>query len=450
MNRNSVTSITQQDLINYQTKMAAIRQNTKHNNYNIKTSSNIKEHKKLKTEALEQLNTILIEIDNSHMNIDQKIKMAKEAESHINNIINNDEQKMKNNSDLVMKRLQDIRDAMQKKINSEILSPSQKAQVEKYKKKRDKQKRNAIILWIITVLLCVLTIGILYVFLSKNLAEKQEEEFTDVDYKKQKNILDGATKDSQDAMNDDLARKLLGDDTSTISSISENKSIKEFTVTTKGKTTYYKYDKITDTLMSKSSIDQRYTTIDGGKNYLAKYFAGEGGIVVSDREGIEKIVKVGEDTYTYDYNSTDIIKNNTTYKKYPDGEPFFVKSYNSDDKYWSLISLIPPVVSGVAASLVTKEILSPGGSDGNAKKLLEKDEEYQQNKADMEKQYNDILENSNDNSTDFGGIGIDEGNKYGIATQILQSKYNDMTMQSSNNGITKTDLEVNRIIENNM
>ena len=62
MNRNSVTSITQQDLINYQTKMAAIRQNTKHNNYNIKTSSNIKEHKKLKTEALEQLNTILIEI----------------------------------------------------------------------------------------------------------------------------------------------------------------------------------------------------------------------------------------------------------------------------------------------------------------------------------------------------------------------------------------------------
>ena len=435
-------NINHNDVIAYQARLAAIKQSK--NNNNIKVSKNMQEHEKLKEELLEQLKQTLLTIDSSRMSLPDKIAMANEAENCFKGIIASDTKNMEKKRILIVKKLDSIRNLMQQKLNSEILSPSQKEKIEKYKEKRAKQKRNAIILWIITILLCILTIGILCMFLTKNLAKKQEEKFTDVEYKKQKNILDSATKNNQNALNDNLAKQLLGDNTSTISTINENKGIKEFTITTNGTATYYKYDKITDTLMSKTSISQNYTTIDGGKNYLAKYFAGEGGIVVSNREGIEKIVKVGEDTYTYDYNSTDIVKNNITYKKYPNGEPFFVKSYNSDDKYWTLITLIPPLVSGVAAGLITKEIISPGGNNRKVKRMMEKDEEFQQNKTEMEEQYNNVLENS-DNIADNNDVGFEMGDRYARALKNLQKKYNSMTMQNSNNSYAITTSEIEQI-----
>ena len=54
--------------------------------------------------------------------------------------------------------------------------------------------------------------------------------------------------------------------------------------------------------MAKTDIGEAYVKIDNGDNYLANYFASEGGIVISDKDGIEKVVKVGNDTYKYDYD----------------------------------------------------------------------------------------------------------------------------------------------------
>ena len=441
-----IGSLPAQAAVAYRARLQRIKQmlQTK----NIRFSNSVEEHERLKEEVMQQMYQCLVKIDQAQMLVEQKIALGDEVEKYFYNIINNDAMQMEKKKTLIVKKIQAVQDLMRQKLNSEILSPSQKEKIAKYKEKRAKQKRNAIILWIITILLCILTIGILCMFLTKNLAKKQEEKFTDVEYKKHKNILDNATEHNQDALNDDLIRKLLGNNTSKISTINENKGIKEFviyTVTTDGKTTtYYKYDKITDTLMSKTSIDENYTTIDGGKNYLAKYFAGEGGIVVSDIEGIEKIVKVGEDTYTYDYNSTDIVKNDITYKKYPNGEPFFVKSYNSGDKYWTLITLIPPLVSGVAAGLITKEIISPGGNNRKVKRMMEKDEEFQQNKTEMEEQYNNVLENS-DNIADNNDVGFEMGDRYARALKNLQKKYNSMTMQNSNNSYAITTSEIEQI-----
>ena len=133
-----------------------------------------------------------------------------------------------------------------------------------------------------------------------------------------------------------------------------------------------------------------------------------------------------------------------TYKKYPNGEPFFVKSYNSDDKYWTLITLIPPLVSGVAAGLTTKEIISPSGNDRKVKRMMEKDEEFQQNKTEMEKQYNNILTNS-DYIADNNDVGIEMGNRYAGVLKNLQKKYNNLIMQKSNNNYVMTDSEIEQM-----
>ena len=245
-------------------------------------------------------------------------------------------------------------------------------------------------------------------------------------------------------------KKLLGDDKSIITETRNTDGVREFTVTNGTTTTYYRYDKTTDVLMSKTDIGEAYVKIDNGDNYLANYFASEGGIVISDKDGIEKVVKVGNDTYKYDYNTEDIVKNDkTTYKQYPNGKPFLVKAYDNENKHW--INAGWAVTAGLCGAALYTHFsnVSDGGNDKTIKSLIADDENFQHRKNNMLLKYDNMLNTDNSYGTIVEGIG--NGEVFGRAYKNLQNKYNDLKGQSSSrNGGDVNDLDILQIANNDL
>ena len=179
-------NVSKSDVIAYRARLAAIQQSDMNNN--VTPSKNIKEHKEFAEGLLSQLRQILLDIDNSQMSLADKVQTAAEAERYFNTIIYNDKKSIAEREALIKKKLQSISNSLQRKLNSELYTPEQQAMIAEYKKRKEAQKRRFYILLAITIVLTVLTVGILAFFFSKALKKKQEESI-DLNYKKQEEIM---------------------------------------------------------------------------------------------------------------------------------------------------------------------------------------------------------------------------------------------------------------------
>ena len=179
-------NVSKSDVIAYRARLAAIQQSDMNNN--VTPSKNIKEHKEFTEGLLSQLRQILLDIDNSQMSLADKVQTAAEAERYFNTIIYNDKKSIAEREALIKKKLQSISNSLQRKLNSELYTPEQQAMIAEYKKRKEAQKRRFYILLAITIVLTVLTVGILAFFFSKALEKKQEESI-DLNYKKQEEIM---------------------------------------------------------------------------------------------------------------------------------------------------------------------------------------------------------------------------------------------------------------------
>ena len=436
MNNNG--NVNFQDLVSYRNRLSNIEQMIEAKN--IKFSKNLAEHEKLKKEALAELSECLLRIERSQMSLADKIATAKEAEKRFLSIITKDANNIEEQKALIKQKMNYIHNMVQQKLNSQRLSSYQKAQIAEYKAKKDKKKRVMQILLIIAAIIAALTvIGIIFLY-SKSIRQECEEKNTSTDWKKQKDIINHA-EHKTDRINDDaFVKSLLGDESASVTEIKNNDTIREFAVqtTTDGvkTTTYYMYDKVTDTLMSKSDINEKYFVMANGNNYLANYFSTEGGVIISDKAGIEKVVKVGNDTYTYDYNTETIVKNNINYSRYPDGTPFLIKA--QDSQYKGLIHLGWGVAGALGAICVGEHFL---GKDDKIETWIKEDKLHKRRQTEIKESYDNLL---NSNITKLDGM---EGVLCGSAIQNLQGQYNELNMrQDMNNfetcGITPNDLGI--------
>ena len=446
-----IGSLQAQAAVAYQARLQRIKQmlQTK----NVRFSNSVEEHERLKEEVMQQMYQCLVKIDQAQMLAEQKIALSDEVERYFYNIINNDAVQMENKKNLIVKKMQAVKMLMQQKLKSKMLTKSQYDKIEEYKKQKAKKKtiRNTLLI-LAAILLAITVVGCVLFLWGKSrdkLRDRQIEENTDSEWRKQEDIINGANKHkSNDAFTDDLAKQLLGNDTSTIKELRNDGGVKEFTVTTGEKTTYYQYDKLTDTLMSKSTADATYIKIDKGDNYLANYFASDGGVIVYDKTGLEKMVKIGNDTYQYDYNNEDIIKNDVTkYTRFQNGTPDFVKI--TDSQYTKAMY----AGFGAAGILAIAGIgvgCSPVGDDDKViESWIKDDEKLQDDKRDMQRSYDNIVSTGIDDGTVIGGIGANAGTKFGQALQNLQASFNNFNMRGDVNNLGRiTDLDVNMLAEN--
>lgn len=444
-------NINQNDIAMYKARLKKAQQflsaNKSHENINF--SKNSAEHEQLKKEAEACFYDYVLKIHKAKISDQDKIEIAKKAERYFKDIVDNDAMELNQRAQLVKDKMAAIRDLIQRKAGSNILTQDQKNKIEEYKKRKAKQRTKTKLLLLLAIIFAILTI-VGMIVLYTNFKKQQSEKYADTEWKKNKDIIDNPKYDTKSAFDDDLVKKLLGDDKSTITETRNTDGVREFTVTNGTTTTYYRYDKTTDVLMSKTDIGEAYVKIDNGDNYLANYFASEGGIVISDKDGIEKVVKVGNDTYKYDYNTEDIVKNDkTTYKQYPNGKPFLVKAYDNENKHW--INAGWAVTAGLCgAALYTRfSNVSDGGNDKTIKSLIADDENFQHRKNDMLLRYDNMLNNDNSYGTLVDGMG--NGETYGRAYNNLRKKYDDLTGQpSAKNGGDVDNLDIVQIANNDL
>ena len=450
MNGNN-GGISSKDVIEYQTRLMAVREGAKAKNF--RPSKNMEEHKRLEKATMERQAILLEEIDQSNMSLQDKISTANETVAVFQKMLHDDLIQLQQKAKVAKQQMLSLRKNIGKKLKSELLSPQDKKEIEEYKKRKKEKERAFYACLVLFIIFAVLTAGICAIFLSDLLKKKQQEEYTDSEYKKLEDIMNNDEVKGRNVSNDWLdethAKELLGDTDSVYTNIDTGTKIQHFSLTKNGTTTYYKYDKTTDTLMSSSTKDGTYLTTSDGTNFLANRFANHGGITLKDTEGIEKVVKVGNDTYTLDYNTDNIKFNGKTYVRYTNGEPFFVKAYKDKRKWAALTSLAPTTAFGIAATVTGIQKNYDFGDDKKIKSKINQNDIYQAKKEEMMEAFHAQTNSYQDeNNSHLGMIGGDTGKQYGVAMNRLMdlsNSYNSFNPRTSINGGDVTDLDVANI-----
>ena len=202
-----IGSLQAQAAVAYQARLQRIKQmlQTK----NVRFSNSVEEHERLKEEVMQQMYQCLVKIDQAQMLAEQKIALSDEVERYFYNIINNDAVQMENKKNLIVKKMQAVKMLMQQKLKSKMLTKSQYDKIEEYKKQKAKKKtiRNTLLI-LAAILLAITVVGCVLFLWGKSrdkLRDRQIEENTDSEWRKQEDIINGANKHkSNDAFTDDL------------------------------------------------------------------------------------------------------------------------------------------------------------------------------------------------------------------------------------------------------
>ena len=450
MNGNNI-GVSPKDVVEYQARLIAMRESVKAKNF--RPSKNMEEHKQLEKTIMERQTALLDEIDRSNMSLQDKISTANETVAVFQKMSHDDLIQLQQKAKVAKQQMLSLHKNINKKLQSEILSPQDKKEIEEYKKRKKEKERAFYACLVLFIIFAVLTAGICAIFLSDLLKKKQQEEYTDSEYKKLEDIMNNdeakGRNVSNNWLNETHAKELLGDADSVYTNIDTGTKMQHFSLTKDGTTTYYKYDKTTDTLMSCSTKDGKYVTTSDGTNFLANRFANHGGITLKDTEGVEKVVKVGSDTYTLDYNTDNIKFNDKTYVRYTNGEPFFVKAYNDKRKWIALAGLAPTLAFGIATTVTGIQKNHDFGDDKKKKAKINQNDIYQAKKEEMMAAFHAQTNGYQDeNNSYLGMIGSDTGKQYAAAMNRLielSHSYNAFGQRTSMNNGDVTDLDVANI-----
>ena len=191
----------------------------------------------------------------------------------------------------------------EKRMDMEILSPAQRDALKKYQQDVKKARfwRN---FWLVlTIILTIITIGLALIFIGPWIKDKKQKEYDDtLQYDKYKLDLDGANK--KEVTLDILKDKFGSNNEITID---RNDNFEQrITVVNGDKTIHYVYDKVNDVL---SSSDGNEVV----KDYLSNHFSSKGGIILKDND-FEKVVKIGDKTYTWNKKEDNILLEYTDFR----------------------------------------------------------------------------------------------------------------------------------------
>ena len=141
---------------------------------NINFSKNSAEHEQLKNEAEAYFYDYVLKIHHAKISPQDKIEIAKKAERYFQNIVNNDAIQLNKRAQLVKNKMDAIRDLIQRKAGSNILTQEQKDAIEEYKKRKAKQSTKTKILFLLAIIFAILTI-VGMIVLYTNFKKQQSE-----------------------------------------------------------------------------------------------------------------------------------------------------------------------------------------------------------------------------------------------------------------------------------
>lgn len=416
-------NILAQDVIAYNSMLASIKSNI--NSKLTKSSNNAQEHEELKRKVEESLNTCVLEIEQSNLPLSDKIALSNAAKRYYNDIVEKDMQQMEKKKQLINQKKNAVYNNFRLAIDSELLDENSKARIEEYKQRKEAKARVFKAMLALTIILAILTIGAALIFLTPWLKDKQKEKYSDLEYKHQEDIMNGA----KNELDDDMIKKIVGSNDITINETINITDKQEFTVKNGDTTTYYRYDKTTDTLSSATTSDGEYKTISNGDNYLANH----GGWIKSDNNS-EKVIMIGEHKYSLDKNSLQetITVDDKKYDRYLNGVPFFVKAH--DNEYTKFIYAgIPATVGFATGALVTglQKDYAWGKYDEETVALDRIAQQHERNKNNMKIAFNNATAVSM--GSGLNNVGIGAGKAYGEKLKKLQDAYDNLDVRESMN-----------------